>query len=69
MPNLDDVQTKLEKLWDYLDDMPTDKSSEEMNDLIVAAMDQVEEIRTEIDAMAHELEEVNIKVQNIIHNV
>lgn len=69
MPSLEDVQNKLEKLWDYLDDMPVDKSPEEMNDLIVAAMDQIQEVMEDVSEIKYEMDEVEIKIQNINKNV
>ncbi|MFC8686021.1 hypothetical protein [Brevibacillus porteri] len=69
MPSLDDVQNKLEKLWDYLDDMPVDKSEEEMNDLIVVAMDQIQEVMDDVNEIKYEMDEVEIKIQNINKNV
>lgn len=69
MTNLDEIYYKLDKLWKYLDEMPVDKSEEEMEDLIIEAMEQIEEIKSDVYEVQNELEEMDIKIQNIIRNV
>jgi hypothetical protein len=68
MINLEEVSRKLDKLWDYLDTMPVDRPEEEMEDLIIKAMEQIEEIMDDVNDIQSELEEMNIKLQNIIRS-
>lgn len=69
MTSIEDVYEKLNKLANHLNVSIADKSKDELDDLIDEAINQIQEMIDDVREIKYELDEMDIKFQNIIRNV
>ncbi|TPG68593.1 hypothetical protein EEL31_08725 [Brevibacillus laterosporus] len=64
-----EIYFKVDKLYEYLCDVPEDSTKDKLNEAIDKAISIVEEIKDDVYELRGELEGVSITIQNIVRNI